>query len=74
MKPHTVDYSQLSDEERSEEDSEPRRFRQIREVYNDTEEVELHDELMLMGVDEPVCCSQAVKKYGKKLPLCRKYT
>lgn len=58
---YTSNSSHLSGEETYEEDSEPRRFRQLRDVYNDTEEVELHDELMLMGVDEPVCYSQEIK-------------
>lgn len=45
----------------SEEESEPRRYRRLGDICNDTEEVELHDELILMGVDEPVCYSQAIK-------------
>lgn len=38
----------------SERSSEPRRFRLINEVYDDTEEIEIADELSLIGVDEPI--------------------
>lgn len=39
--------------------SELHKLRMISEVYDDTEEVEMADELMLMGVDEPVNYCQA---------------
>lgn len=39
----------------------PKYFRLLSDVYNDTEEIELADELIFMGVDEPNTYSQAVK-------------
>lgn len=44
------------------ESTEPRNFRLIQEIYDDTNEVELQEELMLMGVDEPINYQQASKK------------
>ena len=43
------------------ENTEPRRFRPLSEVYNNTEEVEMPDELMYLGVDEPATFKLAVK-------------
>lgn len=44
----------------------PRKFRLIDSIYNQTEEMELEnelaDELLLLGIDEPVCYAQAVKE------------
>ncbi|KAL8100346.1 hypothetical protein AgCh_032555 [Apium graveolens] len=40
---------------------EPKKFRPLSEIYNDTEEVELDEEYWLMGIDEPVNYAQAVK-------------
>lgn len=40
----------------------PRKFRLISNIYNDTEETELPDEEMLLGIEEPVCYSQAEKE------------
>ncbi|KAL8094406.1 hypothetical protein AgCh_036077 [Apium graveolens] len=43
-------------------DNEPRKFRSLRDVYANTEEVEIEDEeLLLMGVDEPANYGQAAK-------------
>lgn len=39
--------------ESSQISSEPRNFRLLSDVYNDTEEIEISDELLLIGVDEP---------------------
>ncbi|XP_074351811.1 uncharacterized protein LOC141690959 [Apium graveolens] len=44
------------------EDSEPRRFRSLSDIYNNTEEIDTSDELLLMGVDEPVNYTQASRK------------
>lgn len=41
------------------DNSEPRRFRTITDLYNDTEVTDLDDELLLMGVDEPRNYKQA---------------
>lgn len=46
----------------SSDSSQPRNLRLLSELYDETEEVELSDELFLMGVDEPVNYSQATKK------------
>lgn len=47
----------------SDEDSQPRPLRFLEDIYNETEPVELaEDELMLMGIDEPVNYSQAAKE------------
>lgn len=46
-----------------EESSEqPLRFRSLRDVYDETEPIEISDELLFMGVDEPVNYTQASKK------------
>ena len=38
----------------------PKRFRSLDDVYADSTEVELEEELFLMGIDEPVCFEQAI--------------
>lgn len=46
----------------SESSDGPRRYRPLSEIYNETEQIELEDEeLYLMGLDEPVNYTQAVK-------------
>ena len=40
---------------------EPKKFKGIADVYNETEEIELNEELLLMGVEEPVNYKQAAK-------------
>lgn len=40
---------------------EPRRVRNLAEIYNETEEVYLDEELYLMGVEEPMNYSHAIK-------------
>lgn len=40
----------------------PSRYRSLTDVYENTEEVELEEELYLMNVDEPVDFNQAVKR------------
>lgn len=42
--------------------SEPRQFRLLSDIYDDTEEVELMDELMLIGVEEPTSFKQAANE------------
>ncbi|KAL8116648.1 hypothetical protein AgCh_022990 [Apium graveolens] len=54
--------TEVSSGESSQSDSEPRRFRLLSDIYNDAEEVELGEELFLMGIDEPVNYEQACKK------------
>lgn len=41
--------------------TELRRIKRLDEIYNETEEVFLDEELFLMGVEEPMNYSQAVK-------------
>lgn len=44
------------------ESGEPRRYRSLVDVYNETEPVEVEEELMFMGVEEPQNFEQAVKE------------
>lgn len=44
------------------ERTEPKHFRLLSDVYNDTEEIELIDELMFLGIDEPTTYRKAVKE------------
>ena len=43
------------------ESTEPKQIRPITEIYNETEEVQLDEELYLMGVDEPANYKEATK-------------
>lgn len=45
----------------SEDSEQPRHFRYLDEIYDNTTEVELAKELLHMSFDEPVCFEQAVK-------------
>lgn len=46
----------------SDTDSEPRHFRSLRDIYDNTDEIEIEDEeLLLMGVDEPGNYRQAAR-------------
>lgn len=45
----------------------PKKFRSIVDVYNDSEEIEMKDELFLIGVDEPnflKSCSKEARLKG----------
>lgn len=44
------------------ESAPPRRYGLLSDVYKKTSEVKLEEELLLMGIDEPVCFEQAVKE------------
>lgn len=46
--------------------TEPRHFRLLSDVYNETDEVELIDELMMAGIEEPICYSQEAKDVAWK--------
>lgn len=46
----------------SDSSSEPRRYKSLADIYNETEEIELDDELPLMGIDEPRNYSEAAKE------------
>lgn len=50
-----------ADPELTDGSSEPKHYRSLEDIYDNTEEVELHDELLLVGVDEPSCYNQASK-------------
>lgn len=41
--------------------SEPQRFRSLSDIYDTTEVVEIEEELLLSGIDEPVTFEQAIK-------------
>lgn len=47
--------------ENYDDSTEPRHTRKLTDIYNDTEEVELDEELYLMGVEEPASFRQAVE-------------
>lgn len=51
------------DPENYDDSEEPRRFKSVRNLYNETEPVELEEELMLMGVEEPHNYEQAAKEH-----------
>lgn len=51
--------SESYNSESSEESSEPRRFRLLNEVYDDIEEIQIADELLLIGVEEPKTFEEA---------------
>ncbi|KAL8105967.1 hypothetical protein AgCh_029688 [Apium graveolens] len=51
------------------EDSEPRKFRLLSDIYNETSEVELEEELLLAGVDETHCYKQAVTEPGWEMAM-----
>ena len=38
----------------------PHRYRNLDEIYANTTAIELEEELLLMGIDEPVCFEQAI--------------
>lgn len=52
-----------SDAERYDDSVTPKRFRSLTDIYNATEEIELEDELMLMGINEPSAYKHAVKDH-----------
>lgn len=53
--------TQGSDHSTYDDSTEPRRFRLLSEVYDETEEVETSDELLFLGVDEPATYAHAVQ-------------
>lgn len=44
----------------SDHSEQPMKFRSLADIYADSTEVELEEELFLMGIDEPVCFEQAI--------------
>lgn len=59
--PETRRPTTMVDPENYDDSVTPRNFRLIEDVYQETEEVEIEDELLLMGIDEPSSYSHAVK-------------
>lgn len=53
------------------ESVEPRCYRPLVDMYNESEPVELDEELMVMGVEEPQNYEQAVKKKYWRLAMQR---
>ena len=51
------------------ESNPPRNFRLISDIYNETEEGELAEELLLAGIDEPACYNQAIKQDEWKVAM-----
>ncbi|XP_074363653.1 uncharacterized protein LOC141704306 [Apium graveolens] len=60
--PHSPSSYQNSDN--YDDSSEPKRYRTLNDIYNNSEVVEVEDELLLVGQEEPVNYGQAVKKKG----------
>lgn len=54
--------SELEESAESSSSTEPRKFRLLTDVYNDTEEIELPDDMLLLGIEEPANFEQAVKE------------
>lgn len=50
------------DPEKYDDSTEPKRYRRLSDIYSNSEQVEVEDELLLMGVDEPENYIQAVKE------------
>lgn len=59
---HSHVLSEMDESGVSNSSTEPRRFRLLSEVYDDTEEMEFTDELLFMGIEEPVTYAQAAKE------------
>lgn len=59
---HFVNTPSSNEESSGEASSEPRKFHPVRDVYNDTEEIELDEELMFLDVNEPTTYNNAVKE------------
>lgn len=56
----------------SDDSEQAQRFRSLDDIYEHTTEVELaDDELLLMGIDEPVCFEQAVEDSAWKVAMDR---
>ena len=53
----------------SSNNGEPGRFRALNDIYDQTEEIELTEELLLLGIDEPVVYEQAVKNRVWKVAM-----
>lgn len=46
----------------SDEESETQRFRLLSDIYNETEEIELEDDMLLVSIEEPTNCNEAAKE------------
>lgn len=71
MTPQSHTTAQTSETEGADSSSGPIRFRSVNDIYNATEEVELDDKLLLMGIDEPRSYDQAVKEHNWRGALNR---
>lgn len=49
--------------------TEPRRVRKLSEIYEETEEMQLDEELYLMGIEEPMNFTQAAKNRNWKMAM-----
>ena len=59
--PETVNRPDELDSSSADASSEPKRFRSLSDVYNSTEAIELADEMLLLGIDDPVTYEQAAR-------------
>lgn len=64
--PETRRPTKMVDPENYDDSVTSRNFRLIEDVYQETEEVKIEDELLLMGIDEPSLYSHAVKNKAWK--------
>ncbi|KAL8157792.1 hypothetical protein AgCh_002484 [Apium graveolens] len=53
----------------SSDSEQPTKFRLLNEIYDETEEIEIEDELMLLGIEEPAYYKQAVKMQEWKMAM-----
>ncbi|XP_074327153.1 uncharacterized protein LOC141665069 [Apium graveolens] len=53
----------------SEITSEPRRFRALRDIYDQTEKIELAKEFLFLGIDKPVAYEKAIKNRVWKVSM-----
>ncbi|KAL8101288.1 hypothetical protein AgCh_033240 [Apium graveolens] len=59
----TQSYNQSNEDENVDGSTEPRKYKSINDIYENTEPIELQEEeLLLMGVDEPMNYNHAMKK------------
>lgn len=68
LTPNSSQATTSSEQDDTHDGSEPpRNFRLISDIYNETEETEMTEELLLAGFDEPMSYSQAMKEDAWKV-------
>ena len=69
--PISISHVSKLNSEDYDESTEPRRIKKIGEIYNEIEEVQLEEELFLMGIEEPINFKQAAKDHNWKMAMER---